>query len=144
MGGTAAHLKKYRFQPGNKLGGRPIGSRTKLSETMLALLQADAAEHGAEVIARVRKEDPSTWLRCMVSLLPKQLQVERHALADLSDQELELLEQHLASTRAKLVREIERHQANGAVIAGDAPALATEPEQIGAVATEASPSEPDK
>src|SRR4030095_14258518 len=116
--GTAAHLKKYQFKPGNHQGGRPVGSRNKLSETMLALLQADAAEHGAEVIQRVRETDPSTWLRCMCALLPKQLQVEKFSpLGDLSDEELTMVHEHLRAARARTVRELARH--NGAVLEHD-------------------------
>src|SRR5262245_13286072 len=96
MGGTAVHLKGHRFEPGNKLGGRPVGSRNRLSEVMLSMLAADAAENGAEVIKRVREEDPSTWLRCMCSLMPKQLAIEKiNPLGDIGDEDLAAIEELL-------------------------------------------------
>jgi hypothetical protein len=119
MGGTAEHLKGHRFQKGNRLGGRPVGSRNRLSEVMLQLLAADAQANGAAVIARVREEDPSTWLRCMCSLMPRQLMVEKASqLGHLDDDELAMLEEHLAAARAKLVKQIEKL---------DAPVLDAEP-----------------
>jgi hypothetical protein len=44
---------------------------------MLALLNAEATEHGAAVIAEVRKTKPHVWLQVMASLMPKQLSVEK-------------------------------------------------------------------
>jgi hypothetical protein len=97
------------FVPGHPgMGGRPIGARSKLSETMLQLLAADVAENGAEVIAQVRREKPSVWLQCVCSLLPKQLQTERLSpLADLTDAELTLIEETLRAGRARVVSEPE-------------------------------------
>ena len=105
---TVVRRSNGTFAPGWRGGGRPPGARSKLSETMLQLLAADVAENGAEVIAQVRKEKPSVWLQCVCSLLPKQLSIEKLSpLADISDEELQLLEEHLAAARAKLVRELE-------------------------------------
>lgn len=68
---------------------------------MLTLLAADAAENGAAVIAEVRKTKPHVWLQCLVSLLPRQLQVEKFSpFSDLSDEELATLEEYLRSARA--------------------------------------------
>jgi hypothetical protein len=107
---VAAPLKPHRgqFQPGNPGGGRPLGARNRLSETMLALLNTEATEHGAAVIAEVRKTKPHVWLQCMCALLPKQLSVEKLSpLGDLSDAELDLLEEYLRGQRAQLVPELE-------------------------------------
>ena len=94
--------ERGRFVTGGAGPGRPIGSRSRLSETMLALLQADAAEHGAAVIAEVRQKDPSTWLRCMCSLLPRELKIEKTSvLGELTDEELQLIEETLKGERAQ-------------------------------------------
>jgi hypothetical protein len=94
------------FKPGNPGGpGRPIGSRTKLNELALALLHEDFVKHGAEVIKRVRERKPEVYLASVVSLLPKQSQVEKRGpFDDVSDEELELLEEHLAAVRAKTIK----------------------------------------
>jgi hypothetical protein len=77
---------------------------------MLELLAADAAENGAAVIARVRKEKPHVWLQCMCALLPRQVQTQQlNPLADLTDGEIETLERMLAESKAKLI--------NGAALA---------------------------
>jgi len=96
------------FKPGNPGGpGRPIGSRTKLNELALALLHKDFAEHGEEVIAEVRRRKPEVYLASVVSLLPKQAQKLECPFDGISDEELALLEEHLAAVRAKTVARLE-------------------------------------
>jgi hypothetical protein len=112
---VAAVKKPHRgqFQPGNPGGGRPLGSRNRLSEIALAALGADFAEHGPTVIAQVRRERPHHYLSIVASLCPRQLNVERTSqLGELTDAELQELELHLAAVRARLVERIEQH--NGA------------------------------
>jgi hypothetical protein len=86
--------------------GRPIGMRNRLSESALAALGADFAEHGPEVIKQVRETRPHHYLSIIASLLPRQLQVERSSpLAELTDDELTLIEETLRAGRAQLVPE---------------------------------------
>jgi hypothetical protein len=66
-----------RWKPGesgNPLG-RPIGSRSKLSESVIQDIAADWAIGGAETIARVRMTDPATYFRVVASILPKDVLV---------------------------------------------------------------------
>ena len=97
------------FKPGNPGGpGRPIGARSKLNELAVALLHEDFAKHGVEVIKRVRERKPEVYLASVVSLLPKQSQIEKRSpFNDVSDEELELLEDHLAAVRAKTIKRLE-------------------------------------
>ena len=53
------------------------------SETLLA----DFADNGVAAIRRVREEDPSTYLRVIAGLLPKELKIETGR--DLTDDELD-------------------------------------------------------
>ena len=63
-----------RFAAGNRGGpGRPRGSRHRLSEALLEQLAADFAQHGPSVIERVRTEDPASYLRVIVALVPKEI-----------------------------------------------------------------------
>ena len=97
------------FKPGNPGGpGRPIGARSKLNELAVALLHEDFAKHGVEVIKRVRERKPEVYLASVVSLLPKQSQIEKRSpFDDLTDAELDQLEEYIAGMRAKTVAQLE-------------------------------------
>ena len=74
------------------------------------MLDADFREHGQEVLDRVRAKWPQVYLSAIVSLLPKQQQVEKISpLGELTDEELVMLEEMLAAGRAKLVPELEQN-----------------------------------
>jgi hypothetical protein len=65
--------KPWRFKPGNKMSkGRPKGGRVKLSERFLTTLAQDFDKHGASVIQYVRQNEPSTYLRVVASIVPKE------------------------------------------------------------------------
>lgn len=66
-----------RFLTGNSGGGRPTGSRNKLTERFLDTIANDFAEHGAEAIAKVRTEDPAMYLKIVGSLIPRNLILDR-------------------------------------------------------------------
>ncbi|MCP1758025.1 DUF5681 domain-containing protein [Bradyrhizobium elkanii] len=61
-------------QSGNPLG-RPQGSRSKFSEAACADALADWTTHGKDTLARVRQDDPSTYLRVLFSIIPKDIAV---------------------------------------------------------------------
>jgi hypothetical protein len=60
-------------------GGRPRGARSKLSEGFLDALQADFEQHGVEVIAKVRHQDPTAYLKIVSNLMPAKLEAELQA-----------------------------------------------------------------
>jgi hypothetical protein len=66
-----------RFLTGNSGGGRLRGSRNKLTDQFLAAIADDFAEHGAGAIAKVRMNDPATYLKLIGSLVPRGLIVKR-------------------------------------------------------------------
>src|SRR4029077_13640310 len=98
MAHTLRKANAGSFKRGNPGGpGRPAGARTKLNELALTLLSEDFAKHGAEVIAQVRKKKPESYLIGVLSLLPKQSQVEKLSpFSELSDAELDRLEEYIA------------------------------------------------
>ena len=99
---------KTAFQPGCAPGpGRPKGSRTRLQEFVIDMLDEDFREHGKDVLERVRQKHPQIYLSAIVSLLPRQQQKIESPLADLTDAEIEMLEQMLSAGRAKLVQQLE-------------------------------------
>jgi hypothetical protein len=86
--------KKQRgrpFEPGRSgnPAGRPKGSRNKLGVDFIAAVAQDWADHGSEVLARVRKASPAAYLRTVASLVPQQLAItQEDDLCTMSDQEL--------------------------------------------------------
>lgn len=62
-----------QFLPGSNGNprGRPVGARNKLGEAFIQALADDFALHGANVIKRVRMENPAAYLRTLASILPK-------------------------------------------------------------------------
>ena len=115
--GKTDHLTKYQFKPGNILGGRTRGARSKLSELAVEMLRADFELHGAEVIQRVRERKPEVYLASVVSLLPRRAVIEHaNPLGDLSDAEIDLIEQVLKADRARSVQQIEAHERDGAAV----------------------------
>ena len=109
MAPTLRKANSGSFKPGNRGGpGGPVGARSKLNELAVALLHEDFAKHGADVIRRVRERKPEVYLTSVVSLLPKQSQIEKRSpFDDLTDAELAQLEEYIAGMRANTVTQLE-------------------------------------
>lgn len=86
-----------RFLPGNKGGGRPKGSRAKLGEAFIADMYEAWQTSGPDVISRVIATDPAAFLRSMVAILPKEVEVNVNKLDNLTDDQLR--SQFLAAIR---------------------------------------------
>jgi hypothetical protein len=109
--------------------GRPPGKRNYLTETVLQALGADFELHGAAVIEDVRKTKPSVYLQCCVSLLPKQMQrLDDSPFSELTDAEVEQLEQLLAAIRARTVKALDRHNGADDEPSADIPSAIPAPE----------------
>ena len=67
--------KQWEFKKGQSgnPNGRPKGSRNKLSERFLQALAADFERYGIYSIARVRRKDPTAYLKIITSVLPKEI-----------------------------------------------------------------------
>jgi hypothetical protein len=106
---AAVRKTNGQFAPGWRGGpGRPRGMRNRLTEVALQALGDDFALHGSAVIEEVRKTKPHVYLQIVASLLPRQVSIEKLSpFSDLTDEELQLLEEHLAASRARLVQQLE-------------------------------------
>ncbi len=62
------------FAKGNPGGpGRPKGARSKLAEVFLTAVLKDFETNGVKAIEKVRQNDPSTYVRVIASILPKEV-----------------------------------------------------------------------
>jgi Family of unknown function (DUF5681) len=84
------------FSPGQSgnPAGRPAGARNRLQGAFLSDLAADWEMHGAEAIRVMRIERPADYVRCVASLMPRELQIES-VLHEVSDEELEAAIEHV-------------------------------------------------
>lgn len=102
----ATHLAPHQFKPGAPSAnpsGRPKGSRNKLAEDFLRDLADDFAVHGKQAITDVRTQDPSTYLKIVSQLVPKEFVIREAGLSDLTDEQLVEALENLKSNRAKIV-----------------------------------------
>jgi hypothetical protein len=94
-----------RFQPGQRVpgAGRRQGSKNRFSSEFVEALAADFAKHGAELIAKVRHDDPAAYMRVCAQLVPKEflLAVEDQR-TPLSGEEWQLITAVLKAVREAL------------------------------------------
>jgi hypothetical protein len=91
-------------KPGANAGARPKGARSKLSRAFIAALCAKFEEQGEECLRVVIAEDPATFLKLVAAAIPKELDINPNALAELSDDDLAAL---IALARHQVGRDLE-------------------------------------
>jgi hypothetical protein len=95
------------FQKGMaKIGGRVKGSRNKISEAFLKDLAAEWEVSGPDALKVMAKEEPGNFVKVVAALLPKEFEINHNQLADMDDQELELLINELGTKlRTAIIRD---------------------------------------
>jgi hypothetical protein len=91
------HLEAHQFKPGvaSNPAGRARASRNRLQGDFLYALAEDFREHGVEAIRIMRIERPTEYVKCVASLMPREMQLERHTvLHEMDDDALEALKQY--------------------------------------------------
>jgi hypothetical protein len=104
-----------RFAPGysGNPGGSPEATRRAFNKRFLLDLAGDWQQHGREVLERVRRESPASYLKVCAMLVPKEMRVEHsQSLKSMSDEELDAA---IAAVRQMLD---DRAAPSGAVIEG--------------------------
>lgn len=79
--------------------GRMAGQRERLTTHFVRALASDFEDHGVEAIARVRRDDPATYLRIIAAIVPKDLNVTASVFDGRSDADLA---DDLAAVRAAI------------------------------------------
>lgn len=101
---------KGRFVSGTKAGpGRKLGNRNRHSENFLAAMADDFEKHGADVIAKVRTEEPAKYLQIAADLLPRHAQLDvtmDYAGAQSVDDVLRLMRDDFGEAAVLLVQQI--------------------------------------
>jgi hypothetical protein len=94
-----------RFNSTDNRGGRPAGTRNKLSSAFLEDLLAEWREHGKGAIRILRIEEPGAFVRVVASTLPKEFTIE-NVMSDVTDEQLDdviarIKEQMIAARKDK-------------------------------------------
>ena len=102
---TASKQRGRPFPPGQSgnPSGRPRGARSKLSEVLLSAVVDDFAKHGAGTIEKVRETDPTTYLKIVCALVPREmlLKHEQEPPLDFTCPDFELMSELLEAERIK-------------------------------------------
>src|SRR5262245_17661908 len=87
------------WQPGESgnPAGRLRGSRNKLSEEVICALLRDFRKHGEKAIAKVRREQPGVYLRCLTLLIKVE---QSNVIKNLSDQQIEGMIEYIENSLA--------------------------------------------
>lgn len=102
-GSTIEKDDKGRFVTGNSGGGRPKGSRNKLSEDFVAKLYEDFTANGAIAIAECRTKSPETYVRVIAGLLPKEMHITASPLEEMSADDIADALARIAALRTALI-----------------------------------------
>lgn len=80
--------RKAAAGPAAAKAPRPKRTKKTLGDDFLAAVRADFRAHGAGVLAEVRADKPDQYLKIVLSVLPKDIDVAINQLDTLSDEEI--------------------------------------------------------
>jgi len=103
IAGEAGRAEDGTFAKGasGNLAGRPLGARTRFSESFMQDVLAEWQEHGRQALIDFREGNAENFVKLMASLLPKNVNLKVNELDDLTDEQLM---RQLAAVRQDLAR----------------------------------------
>lgn len=87
MSGPVENLKPYKPGESGNPGGKPVGSRDRLTKRFLLDLAEDFELHGKKAIQECRETKPDVYVKAIAALCPKEVEVKR-PLEDMNADEL--------------------------------------------------------
>ena len=88
-------------------------TRRSFNKDFLLALAADFKKHGAAAIEKVRKQQPSAYMKICALLVPREMKVEHsNAIKNLTDEQLDAMIEHLKASleaQAQRAKVIEGH-----------------------------------
>jgi hypothetical protein len=79
---------EHQFKPGHSGPGRPKGCRNKLGEAFIEDLYAAWEKHGMAAIKATIKNQPAQFLKVIVRVLPKDLNLHVSPYDNMTDEQL--------------------------------------------------------
>lgn len=83
-------LPANQFKPGQSgnPGGKPVNARNSLNASFLKALSKEFNEYGEDAIRQVREKDPSTFIKVLAALQPKEMEITRY-MDGITDEQLD-------------------------------------------------------
>lgn len=98
----ADYLTRFSAERQPEKTGRPREKRDRITAKFLTAICADFEEHGEGAITAVRETDPSTYVRVVAALVPKEIEMRR-PLAGIDDDKLAEILAILQATQIEAV-----------------------------------------
>jgi hypothetical protein len=96
------------MKPKPPKGGRTPGSRNRLTTTIYEIAANSAEKHGADALDLCRRENPGLYLKILVALVPRELEVVHGA-------ELGAMTMEEIAEALEVVRQLRARAINGIV-----------------------------
>lgn len=93
-------LRPWRPGQSGNPGGKPVGTRNRITKKFLEALADDFEAHGRDAIAAAREKDPVGYMRAIVALCPHEMIIER-PIDGLTDDELADIIEALRAARGQ-------------------------------------------
>lgn len=85
---SLANLKPWKPGQSGNPKGRPVSARQKVGEQLLEALQQDFEKDGKDAIVKMRTEKPAEYVKALISLLPKDVNLNINRFEELDESQL--------------------------------------------------------